>query len=386
MAKERKGRDGITQLADGRWQARVTVGYKDGKQVRKAVYGKTYAECKTKLTTLRHEQDRGLPVKNDQITVKRYLESEWLPFVADKVRETTYTGYRSAVEKHIVPKIGAIRLTQLTPRDVEGMLRAVARKTDGRKGRGGAPLSATQVGYTRVVLRAALSQAEKWEMVSRNVAKLADAPEREAYKKQPLTADEATGFLMAVADDRLVALYTLAIYVGLRKGEILGLTWDDIDFAKGTLTVAMQIQRVNGMKQRVDTKTNKSVRTVAMPLPVIDALRRHRTRQKEERLLAGSRWQDHGLVFPSTIGTPQEASNLSRAFLAALARTGTRRVRFHDLRHTAATLMQSRGVRDVVLSNILGHSRISTTMDMYVRVQDEDLRDAAAKMGVLYGA
>ncbi|MHB8648235.1 MAG: tyrosine-type recombinase/integrase [Thermomicrobiales bacterium] len=385
MTKERKGRDGITQLADGRWQARVTVGYKEGKQQRKAVYGKTYAECKERLTTLRHDQDRGLPVKNDQMTVKRYLEGEWLPFVAGKVRETTYAGYRSAVDKHIVPAIGRIRLTQLTPRDVEAMLRTIARKRDERKGRGGAPLSATQVAYTRVVLRAALSKAMEWEMVSRNVAKLASAPECVKYVKQPLTAEEAQAFLAAVADDRLSALYTVAMYIGLRKGEILGLTWENVDFDKGTLTVAKQIQRIKGVKQSVDTKTKMSARTVAMPPPVVDALWRHRTRQKEERLLAGSRWQDHGLVFPSSIGTPQEASNLSRAFLAALARTGSRRVRFHDLRHTAATIMQSRGVRDVVLSNILGHSRISTTMDMYVKVQDEDLREAAAKMGALFG-
>jgi integrase len=123
---------------------------------------------------------------------------------------------------------------------------------------------------------------------------------------------------------------------------------------------------------------------LTLPPFVANALRAHRKRQNEERLLAGSRWQDHGLVFITTIGTPLEASNLSRSFLATLARTGTRRVRFHNLRHSAATPLQALGIPDVVIADILGHSRISTTMDMYVKVQDAAKRDAAARMGALF--
>jgi integrase len=373
MAAQRKGRDGITQLGDGRWQGRVTVGYKDGKQVRKPVYGKTYEECRGRLITLQHDLQRGIPPADDRVTVKQYLEG-WLRDAAKpSVRPRTYESYAHIVNAHIIPTLGRITLTKLTPQHVRSLMNAKAE----------AGLSPRTVTYIRAVLRIALSQAVLDGAVERNAAALTKPPKQERHEVQPLTLPELKTFLGVTRGDRDEALFLAAAALGMRKGELLGLRWQDVDLDAGTLTVRLQAQRIGGQKVLVPPKTKKSRRTVALPAVVGDALRRHRVRQLEERLIAGSRWVDLDLVFPSTIGTIAESPNVTYVFHEALRRAGLPRMRFHDLRHTAASLMLAQDVNPKVMQEVLGHSQLSMTMDLYSHLMPAAKKDAADRMDAL---
>ncbi|MEE8507034.1 MAG: site-specific integrase [Kiloniellales bacterium] len=174
--------------------------------------------------------------------------------------------------------------------------------------------------------------------------------------------------------------------MGLRKGEVLGLKWTDVDLDKRTLTVRASLQRIGGALVLVEPKSRQSRRTVALPQTVIDAVRLHRARQLQERLLAGSRWQDHGLVFSTTIGTPMDTRNLTRHFRKALRNAGLPLQRFHDLRHSCASLLLAQGVHPRVVMEILGHSQISLTMNTYSHVIDKLQHDAAAQIDAVLGA
>ncbi|HVC35058.1 MAG TPA: site-specific integrase, partial [Chloroflexota bacterium] len=217
-------------------------------------------------------------------------------------------------------------MDQLTPRDVQDMMNS----------RLAAGFSPKTVAYIHQVLRTALNLAVRWEIASRNVARLVDRPRREWTQINPLTPDEARRFLTAVRGHRLEALFSVALALGLRQGEALGLRWADIDFEINTLRVRNQLQRIDGRLVLVPPKTDKSRRTLVMPPMIVDRLRDHEKRQASERLWAGSKWQEHDLVFANRIGAPTQARHVIEKFHEALADAGIRRVRFHDLRHSCA--------------------------------------------------
>lgn len=243
------------------------------------------------------------------------------------------------------------------------------------------------MGYIRAVLRQALGQAERWGLVTRNVAKLAEPPRLRRREVQPLSPEEARALLIAISDDRLESLYLIAIGVGLRQGEILGLAWSDVDFETSTVTVRNALQRVAGKLALVEPKSTTSRRTVAMPRFVRDALWAHRGRQRTQRLLAGSRWHDdpRNLVFTTTVGTPMDGIAVTRRFQATLATAGLPRQRFHDLRHLCATLLLAQGVAPRVVMETLGHSQISLTLNTYSHVIPALGRAAADEMDAILG-
>lgn len=287
-----------------------------------------------------------------------------------RLRPLTYAGYKVNVEKHLIPTIGRIPLDQLTPLNVQEMMnRHLA-----------AGLSAKSVAYVHQVLRTALGLAVRWDMVSRNVARLVDRPRVERKQISPLTPDEARKFLRGIRGHRLEALFSVALALGLRQGEALGLRWDDIDFKAGTLRVSHQLQRIDGTLTLVPPKTDKSRRTLVMPSMIGEQLREHERRQVAERLWAGSIWQENGLVFANRVGRPTQARRVIEQFHQALAQSGLRRVRFHDLRHSCATLLLVQGVSPRVVMEILGHSEIALTMNAYSHVVPELQREAAQRM------
>src|SRR5262249_51095981 len=208
--------------------------------------------------------------------------------------------------------MGRVRLDKLMPADVQALMN---RKRE-------AGLSAKTVQYMRGVLRSALNRALRWGLVPRNVADLVDGPKVERYEIRPFMLAEARAFLDTVRGNRLEALYSVALTMGLRQGEALGLRWEDVDLDAGTLQVRRQLQRVGGQLQPVAVKTARSRRTLAMPPSIVGALREHRRRQVQDRLLAGSRWRETGYVFTTSIGTPLEARNVVRSFKATLVRAG----------------------------------------------------------------
>jgi integrase len=290
--------------------------------------------------------------------------------VKPRVRPLTYAGYKVNVKKHLVPTLGKIRLDQLTPLHVQEMINNRLR----------AGLSPKTVTYVHQVLRTALGTAVRWDMVSRNVAKLVDRPRVERKPINPLTPEEARRFLTAIKGQRLEALFSVALALGLRQGEALGLRWTDIDFAAHTLQIRHQLQRINGRLTLVPPKTNKSRRTLVMPPLIAEALREHERRQVGEKIWAGSNWEETGLVFANRTGQPTQARRAIEQFHDALKKAGMRHIRFHDLRHSCATLLLVQGVSPRVVMEVLGHSEIALTMNAYSHVVPELQREAAERM------
>ena len=308
--------------------------------------------------------------KQTSPTLEAFLRSWLETSVKPRVRPLTYAGYKVNVEKHLIPTLGKIRLDQLTPEHVQSMINS----------RIAGGFSTKTTAYVHQVLRTALSLAVRWEMVSRNVAKLVDKPRIERKPINPLTPDEARRFLHAIRGHRLEALFSVALALGLRQGEALGLKWEDVDFATGTLRISSQLQRVDGHLTLVPPKTAMSRRTLVMPRLIVESLREHEKRQLSEKLWAGTNWKETGLVFTNRTGGPTQARRVIEQFHRALDETGMRRIRFHDLRHSCATLLLVQGVSPRVVMEVLGHSEIALTMNAYSHVVPELQRDAAQRM------
>ena len=308
-------------------------------------------------------------VTAQRLTVAALLD-QWLESCKNSIRPMTYVSYEGIVRGHIVPELGTVPIQRLTPQHIDGLL--------ARKLRSG--LSPTRVRYILVVFRVALRRAEKWGLVPRNVAALVAAPKVERQQASSMTLDQARRLLEAASGDRLEGLYCVALALGLRQGEALGLRWRDVDLEHRTLRVDHALQRIEGRLVLTPTKTDRSRRTVAMPATVVEALRRHRAHQREERLAAGGRWPESDFVFTTIVGTPCDPDNLRRSFRALLKRAALPHFRFHDLRHSAASLLLAQGVAARVVMETLGHSRISVTLDTYSHVTPELQREAATAM------
>ena len=222
-------------------------------------------------------------------------------------------------------------------------------------------------------------------MTTRNVATLVDLPRVQRQEVLALSPSDARAVVEAVKGDRLEALVVVTLATGLRQGEALGLGWQDVDLEAGGLRVRHALQRMNRSVQLVEPKTSRSRRQVALPASVVTILRDHRKRQLQERLWAGSRWQEGGFVFTSSIGTPMMGSDVTRRFQSLLAAAGLPRMRFHDLRHGAASLLLAQGVHPRVVMEMLGHSTIALTMNVYSHVIPELQREAADKMEAVFG-
>ena len=307
-------------------------------------------------------------------TVGQFLE-RWLKDCAKlRLRPRTFEGYEQIVEQHLKPMIGTVELQKLMPHHVQRLL------TEKTK----VGLSPRRVGYIRAVLRTALNQALKWQLVAWDVATLVDVPRAQRYEPQVLTPDQARSLLEAANEHRVGAVFSVALAVGLRLGEALGLAWENVDLDKGTLTVRQALQRITGRGlQLVEPKSKRSLRTIALPDATVSALKRHRARQNRERLVAGGKWSDSGLVFTSTLGTPLDDSNVRGVFTELLDAAGLTRMRIHDLRHTCASLLLAQGVHPRVVMEILGHSQISLTLDTYSHVLPALEREAANKMNAV---
>jgi len=368
--KRANGEGTVYLRKDGRWEAALMVPTPTGALVRRRVYGKTRQEAHEKLTALARLVHQGMPVASASHTVEAYLRA-WLHEVAKRrVRPRTWETYELLIRRHIVPVIGDKRLDRLTAADVRRLL---DRKRDEE-------LSTSTVRQLHAVLRVALQQAVREDLLPRNIARLVEVPVPSNDPVWPLTMDEARRLLKTASEDRLYALWAVAVGVGLRRGEALGLRWEDVDLEDGTVRVAQSLQRAQGRLQFSAPKTARSRRTVPLPHVCVEALRGHRHRQDGERQRLGEAWTESGLVFTTAVGTPIEPRNLNRSFDALCARADVRRVRLHDLRHTCASLLLAQGVSPRVVMETLGHSQISITMNTYTHVMPAVQREAAARM------
>jgi len=367
----------IYQRADGRWIGAVDLGWDSGKRRRKVVYGKDRAEVSRKVTRLLAEHQRGMPIQTASKTVSAFL-TEWLEQVVKPTKSYgTYQTYSKIANRHLVPSLGTHTLEKLTQRHIQVMLNA--KQTEG--------LAPATVRHIRVVLRIALNQAVRWDLVGRNVAALTTPPSGKRFEGYGLSADEVKAVMAAVRGHDLEALYAIATSVGLRMAELLGLRWLDIDMDNGNIQVRKQLKVIDGTPQLVDLKTKSSRRTVPLAPPVLALLRRHRTRQIARRLETGVPWSEAGFVFAWDSGGSISDTHLRNHWFTVRDAAGLpKHVRFHDLRHGALTILASRGTAPRTLMGIAGHSQITTTMQVYTHLDADDVRTATGLMSDLYEA
>jgi integrase len=300
--------------------------------------------------------------------------ARWLEDVAKRnTRPKTFAFYRDIVVIHLGPGLGKYALSKLGPQHVQAFMNAKLE----------AGLSPRTVKHLRDTLRNALNVATKWNLVVRNAAALVNPPRREKQPVRGFTTEEAHQFLETIRGHRLESLFSVTLSLGLRQGEILGLQWSDVDLENGMLSVRQQLQRVDGALRMVELKTEKSRRTINLPQVAISALGAHLARQAEERQLAGVGWVETGMVFTTRIGTMLDRRNLLRAFYGIVKNSGIRKFRFHDLRHSAATLLLVQGVHPRAVMELLGHSDFATTMNIYSHVIPAVKKDVANQMDAI---
>jgi integrase len=394
MARGRRGAQegSIFQRKDGRWVGSLNLGWENGKRKRRHFYAATAAEVRDELLKARSDQSHGLPVASERQTVAKFLEG-WLEHtLKNRAKPRSFESFTTIVNKHIVPAIGRIRLDKLTPQQVQALLEKKREpyktKTKAGKVIEKHGLSPQSIASIRIVLRSALSQALKWGMVGRNVATLIDPPRIPRPQTHVIDADGARKLLEVARGERFEAILVLAVTLGLRRGEILGLRWSDVDFESCSIRVNQALQRVGGKLQVTEVKTERSRRVVAVPDSVVRALKIRRAKQAQERLLAGLKWKDsdRDLIFTNPTGGPLEPITLHRDF-KRLLRTAElpAETRFHDLRHTAASLLLAEGVHLRMIMELLGHSSISLTANTYAHVMPAAMREVADRMESILG-
>lgn len=366
MAKRANGEGSIHQRRDGRWCASLSI----GRGKRKHFLGKTREQVAKQLTRALKDRDDGLPPISERQTVGQFLHG-WLEATRPSIRERTWVRYEQYVRLHAEPALGKVALPRLAPQHLQ-------RLYADRLAAGSSP---TTVHHLHAMLHRALKQAMRWNLVQRNVAELVDPPRVHRFEIAPLSPEQARKLLEAAAGDRLEALYVLALTTGMREGELLGLKWRDVDLAAGAVEVRGSLQRVASGLVVAEPKTKHSQRRIGLTQVAVSALRQHKTHQAEERLRLGGAWQSTDLVFVDEVGSPIDATRfLRQSFAPLLKRAGLPKVRFHDLRHSAATLLLGRGIHPKIVAEMLGHSQIGITLDLYSHVTPTIQRDATAAM------
>jgi integrase len=358
-----------------RWYVQVAVpAGPDGKRRRRGVGGfKTKREAKAaEAEALRRIRD-GVFVEPSRLTVGAYLTEMWLPSMASQVRATTLGGYRHNVRAYIVPRLGDIQLQRLTTARVGAFYSGLV-ASGGQKGR---PLSPKTVRYVHTTLRRALRDAVADGLVVRNVAAQARPPRARRVEMHTWTAGEVGTFLASVREDRLYAAWLLLATLGLRRGELLGLRWADVDLTSGRIAIRHTLVMVDGKPAMAEPKSAKGRRSLTLAPQVLEAVRVHRAHQAAERLSWGADYTDSGLVVTTEDGRPLHPESLSGLFVRRARRAGLPQIRLHDLRHSVASILLAQGVHPKVVSEQLGHATIALTLDTYSHVIPSLQQEAA---------
>ena len=357
MSKKRgNGEGSIYRRKDGRWVGQYTIYTATGPKYR-YLYGRTRAAVAEKLTTAMADRNGGLIFDAGNLTVGEYLDSWLSDSVRGTVRISTFERHEGIIRLHIKPSLGRVWLKKLTPAHVRGLHRE---KLDA----GLAPATVRKIHST---LHKALSQAVSDGIVPRNAADV-KAPRPTPEEMRPLSEAEVRAFLDVAREsgDRFEALYVLAITTGLRRGELLGLRWDDVSMERSTLRVGRALVREGGRHTLGETKTRRGRRQINLTPRTVSTLKAHRKKQLEEKIKLSGLYKDHGLIFATRVGTPINPENLvNRSFKPLLERASLPEIRFHDLRHTCATLLLGRGVHPKLVQELLGHATIAMTLDTY---------------------
>ncbi len=374
MGKRRKkGEGSVRQRKDGRWEGRVVIGYDEkGLPRTKNVLAKTKRECQEKLKQLRETMTGPRTEKvRPEMAFGEWLDFWYQNYVKPQIRPTTQANYEAKIYQHIIPELGKIPLNQLAQKDLQQFYARM--KTAGRLIRTeqfGKGLSDSMVRGLHAACRSALEKAVQEELIRTNPAVGCKLPPKRGREMQVLGREELQRFLIQAQAEGYYELFLLDLCTGLRRGELLALQWDDLDFKSGTLTVNKRVYEVKGQLRVSVPKTRASIRRLVLPPGVVEVLRQYRE-------TVNSRW-----MFPSPVkeDTPMTPGAVRRWLQIILERAGCKRIRFHDLRHTFATLSLENGMDVKTLSSMLGHVSAATTLDIYTHVTGDMQSEAAAKI------
>lgn len=342
-------------------------------------------KAEQELARALHERDTGTDLSPGRLTVGDYLRRWLRDYAVHNVAPSTLARYTSIIERHLIPALGSLRLRDLRPPHLQaaygGFLAAGGRR-DSREG----GLSPRSVLHHHRLLKEALAQAVRWQLLAYNPADAVTPPRAARPEMRVLSPEEVSWLLEAAAGTPLYTLLYLALHTGLRQGELLGLRWQDVDLDRGSLHVQRTAQRLpgQGVTYRAP-KSHRSSRPVSLSAEVVELLREHRRAQVQHRLRVGPAYKGMGLVFASPLGGPMDPGNLRRHFARLVESAALAPMRFHDLRHTAATLMLRAGVHPKVVSERLGHATVSLTLDTYSHVLPDLQREAAEALDRLLG-
>ncbi|MBN9109929.1 MAG: site-specific integrase [Pseudonocardia sp.] len=379
--KRANGEGSIYKRTDGRYVGSAFVPVLGGGRQRRYVYGRTRQDARDALDDLLRKAAAGVRRPLKRATVAEYLDY-WLDeVVKPELRPTTYAGYETMVRVHIKPVLGRKKLDELGPADVRHLLAVLREKETTGHGGGRRTLSKRMVQFAHAVLRNALSNAVREELISRNAAKLVKMSNPEYDVGTGLDPIAARALLASITEDRLYALYVCAIVLGMRRGELLGLMWAAVDLDGNRLVVRQSLSWVNGRAVLQPPKTRTSRRVIPLPDVVATALREHRKRQDAERVDAGDGWEDSGFVFTTRRGAPMSPYTLSKYWRDLREKAGLGTLRFHDLRHTAVSLLLALGVPPHVVREIAGHSDIKVTMTVYAHGNLAEKAAALSQLG-----
>ena len=382
MAKRRANGEGnLRKRKDGRWEGRYTAGRdpETGRAIYKNVLGKTQAEAKAKLKQA-IEEAKGL----DAAKVGRYTVGQWMEvwfehYAKVKVRPSSHQTYRGYIDNHIKPSIGKIPLEKLTSLELQKLYKKLleggrVERIESRKQSKG--LSAKTVRNIHQIISSAMKLAQEQKLIASNPAEGCALPRMGHQEMKTLPVEQLHSFLREAKDSGVFELYYLELATGLRRGELLGLKWEDIDLERGDLRVRRQIARINGEVVEAPLKTKNAYRTLPLAEDTVSIL------LEQKKKVAGNPW-----VFPSSTGGPISPDSVLHMLHRVLKRAGLPRIRFHDLRHTFATLALQNGVDVKTVSGMLGHFSAGFTLDTYAHVTTASQRQAAKTMGsVLSGS
>ena len=387
MAKKAASGDGSirkkTRIAKGNqytyWEARITTGTDPGtgKQIQKSVYGKTQAEVRKKMREITRAIDQGTFTDTDKIKLSSWLDS-WLEiYCRNTIKASTFDIYAAAVKNHIKPALGNVQLQKLTGVQIQMFYNQMLANG----------LSPKTIKNTASILHKALAVALKQGFIVFNPCNNAELPKQERKEIRPLSTEEISMFLDRIQDSEYKNAYMLCLFAGLREGECLGLSWDQIDFANKTITINRQLQKSKstGVYAIVNSTKSGKPRTITPPAIAFKVLEEERTLQLKKRLKAGPLW-DHkeNLVFTDPAGGFISFQSFYKRFKKAAAEIGRPDARPHDLRHTAATVALANGADIKSVQSLLGHATASFTLDIYAHTTEEMQKDTAAKMENYY--
>jgi len=383
-----QGSGTIRERKDGRWEARYTIGRgTNGKQIQRSVYGSSEKEVLEKLQRIQVDITDNLYVEPSKLTVGQWLDI-WVDVYTGKIKETTKKQYKHYIDKHIKRVLGNIPLQKLDPLKIQRFYNELEKSgrilQKGQKKEAPAGLSAKTIRNIHAILHKALKKAVLLKYLKNNPTDkdVCEPPDVEKKEMKILQGDEIGVFLNAVESHRYKTLYLIMLFCALRRGEALGISWNDIDFIDKTILINRQVQRKDGQLCLVPIKNNKQ-RRISPPETIFNLLSELRIEQMKKKELAGAIWSESGLVFTNGIGKPLDGDVIYKAYKKLLKDSGLPDIRIHDLRHTAATLMLQNGDSVKTVQNTLGHFSAGFTLDTYGHVTEKMNRDSADRMEAL---